>query len=67
MKTLMKIAIKGGLADGKTQDQFDAKQLRRGIEVEMEHTNSKTKAKEIAMDHLVEDPKYYTKLDKAGL
>lgn len=28
----------------------------------MEHTGSKSIAKEIAMDHLFEDPKYYTKL-----
>ena len=35
-----------------------------GIKVEMEHTDSKEKAKEIAMDHLWEDPTYYTKLKK---
>ncbi len=40
------------------------KQLEAGIKVEMEHTNSEAKAKEIAMDHLWEDPKYYTKLKK---
>lgn len=40
------------------------KQLNKGIKVEMEHTDDKGKAKEIAMDHLFEDPKYYDKLQK---
>jgi hypothetical protein len=39
-------------------------QLNKGIKVEMEHTNSRVKAREIAMDHLWEDPKYYDKLEK---
>lgn len=42
-------------------------ELKKGIEVEKEHTTSATKAKKIAKDHLVEKPKYYTKLKKAGL
>jgi hypothetical protein len=33
----------------------------------MEHTNDPDIAKEIAMDHLTEDPRYYTKLVNAGL
>lgn len=40
------------------------KQLEAGIKVEMEHTDSEAKAKEIAMDHLWEDPRYYVKLKK---
>jgi hypothetical protein len=40
------------------------KQLEIGMKVEMEHTDSEEKAKEIAMDHLWEDPSYYTKLKK---
>jgi len=40
------------------------KQLEMGMEVEMEHTDSKEKAREIAMDHLWEDPSYYSKLKK---
>lgn len=40
------------------------KQLHMGMKVEMEHTDDKEKAKEIAMDHLWEDPNYYTKLKK---
>ena len=40
------------------------KQLAKGIKVEMEHTDNKDIAKEIAMDHLTEDPNYYNKLSK---
>ena len=64
--------IPGGLAKGKTLEDIAKKhkvklstmllQLTKGIEVEMEHTTSKSIAKEIVMDHLWEDPKYYDKL-----
>lgn len=64
--------IPGGLSSGKTiQDvathhDVDLKELRkelnRGVRVEMEHTPHRNVAKEIALDHLFEDPKYYTKL-----
>jgi hypothetical protein len=40
------------------------KQLQKGIKVELEHTNDDKVAKEIAMDHLFEDPNYYDKLKK---
>ena len=40
------------------------RQLEMGVKIEMEHTDSLEKAKEIAMDHLWEDPSYYTKLKK---
>jgi hypothetical protein len=43
------------------------KELNKGIEVEKEHTSSEEEARKIAMDHLVEDPEYYTKLLRAGL
>ena len=46
---------------------FDARQLARGARVEMEHTSSRAVAREIAMDHLVEDPAYYKKLAKFHL
>ena len=42
-------------------------QLAMGIKVEKEHTKSKKIAKAIALVHLEEDVKYYTKLKKAGL
>lgn len=41
---------------------FDPKQLAVGIDVEMEHTDSRAIAREIAADHLSEDPRYYYKL-----
>lgn len=56
--------IPGGLADKKEPSDFDPEQLKKGIKVEMEHTNDRATAREIAMDHLTEDPKYYDKLEK---
>jgi len=32
--------------------------------VELEHTDDRSLAREIAMDHLAEFPKYYKELDK---
>ena len=65
--------IPGGLAEGKTVadiathhgvDVADVEtQLTMGVKVEMEHTTDKAVAREIAMDHLWEDPKYYDKLE----
>jgi hypothetical protein len=59
--------IPGGLGDKKKVSDFDPKQLKMGIEVEMEHTNNKKVAIEIVKDHLTEDPEYYTKLSIAQL
>jgi len=66
--------IHGGLADGKTlQDIADKHgvslshiktQMKKGIKVEMEHTDDEKVAREVAMDHLMEDPNYYDKLEK---
>lgn len=39
-------------------------QLQRGIETELEHTKHEDVAREIALDHIGEDPNYYTKLTK---
>ncbi len=39
-------------------------QLAMGIQVELEHSNDRKIAKEIALDHLMELPDYYTRLDK---
>lgn len=56
------------IAQEKDTDIEDIKkELDKGKEVEKEHTPSSAAAKKIAKDHLVEDPKYYTKLKKAGL
>lgn len=38
------------------------KQLEMGIEAEYEHTSDFEVAKEIALDHIAEDPNYYDKL-----
>ena len=66
-KTLMDIVKKHdkkGYYHPKNVLETLKKQLNKGIKVEMEHTNDKTKAREIAMDHLYEDLKYYDKLEK---
>lgn len=60
---LAKDRIPGGLADKKIPE-FEDEQLQKGIKVEMEHTNDEEIAREITLDHLVEDPKYYDKLEK---
>lgn len=39
-------------------------ELRNGVRREFEHTNDAAKAVEIALDHLAEDEKYYTKLQE---
>jgi hypothetical protein len=72
-KPINEDTIKGGLSDNKSlkdiakkhkvSEKELKKQLDKGIEVEMEHTDKKSTAKEIAMDHLFEDPKYYDKLE----
>jgi hypothetical protein len=54
--------VHGGLADKDKPSDFNAKELEMGIKVEMEHTNDRAVAKEIAMDHLKEIPDYYTRL-----
>ncbi len=73
-ETFTEEAIEGGLSSGMTlQDIADKhsvdidqiqKELEAGIEVEKEHTGDEELAKEIAMDHLTEDPSYYTNLAK---
>ena len=44
--------------------KFSKRQLRMGINVEMEHTYSRKIAKKIAKAHLSEFPVYYTYLKK---
>jgi len=66
--------LKGGVSDKKSLADIAKKhkvsldkikyQLRKGEKVEKEHTDDDEKVKEIAMDHLYEDPKYYSKLKK---
>lgn len=62
--------LHGGAADDMEDVEFDPEQLKIGIEHELEHTQDRDIAEEIAKDHLAEDPAYYTKLatiEKAGL
>jgi hypothetical protein len=54
--------MQGGRADGKTPDDFPPEALAQGTHHELEHTADRALAMEIAMDHLAEDPDYYTKL-----
>ena len=57
------------VAEEKTSplDKYDREELKKGIEVEKEHTDDPKIALKIALDHLNEDPKYYTKLATLGL
>lgn len=59
--------IPGGKAENTPKKGVNRYELEKGIKVEMEHTDSKAKAEEIARDHLAENPAYYSKLEKAGL
>jgi hypothetical protein len=45
----------------------DKEELKKGINVEKEHTSDIKTATRIALNHLSEDPKYYSKLAKADL
>ena len=66
--------LKGGLSDKlslgdiavkhKVGVEELTKQFLQGFKKEFEHTKNEKEASEIAMDHLSEDPKYYTKLKK---
>jgi hypothetical protein len=51
----------------KVKPELIKKQLKIGKKVELEHGGNLKKAKKVAMDHLTEDPRYYTKLKKAKL
>lgn len=46
------------------ETDIDQNELKKGIVVEMEHTNNKNVSKQIALDHLIEIPDYYTRLEK---
>ena len=62
--------LEGGIGDETDPATLDPKEYAMGEKVEMEHTNDPKLAREIARDHLTEDPKYYTHLkemeDKAN-
>ncbi len=50
------------IKSGMKFSDVDRKQLDLGVRVELEHTDNKAIALKIALDHLAEDPEYYTKL-----
>lgn len=56
--------LTGGLSEGKSVSDFDPKAIAKGVLVELEHTDKIQVAVKIAMDHLVEDSKYYDKLEE---
>jgi hypothetical protein len=45
-------------------EDVNQSELKKGIEIEHEHTKDKAVAKQIATDHLTENKQYYTDLDK---
>jgi len=55
--------LKGGKGDKLTADQVNYYEFTKGWKHELEHTDDIDKAKEIAIDHLAEDPNYYTRLE----
>jgi len=66
---VLKRPLKGGYGDKMGIDQVDAKQLVSGMLVELEHnyndvgkstTDKLGEALDVAMDHLAENPEYYT-------
>jgi len=69
--------IKGGKADNLSIDDVAKHhgmdvdkikgELKAGTEDEKEHTGDKSKASEIAKDHLMGNPEYYSKMDAAGI
>jgi len=57
----------GGKGDATDPKSVDQKELAVGMKVEREHTDSDEKAKEITIDHLTENPKYYSELVASGI
>jgi hypothetical protein len=49
---------------GVRPEDVNQSELKKGIEIEHEHTKDKAVAKQIATDHLTENKQYYTDLDK---
>jgi hypothetical protein len=69
-KSGQKDLLSGGEADNVPDRDFSAVALAEGAEHEYEHTDDDQIAKEIAKDHLSEDPAYYKKqekIEKAGM
>lgn len=54
-------------ADETSKPLYDIVQIRKGIGIEMEHTNDPRVALKVVLDHLDEHPDYYTKYAKLEL
>jgi hypothetical protein len=54
--------LKGGKGDNLKKSDVNRKEFNMGMEIEKEHTKNTEARKEIVLDHLAEDPKYYTHL-----
>ena len=52
--------LQGGIGDDKSPKDFDYDQVLMGLEVEKEHSDNPIVALEIVLDHLTEDPQYYS-------
>lgn len=63
VNALLEDDIPGGSRIGDLHDTsaVDPDELAMGMKVEMEHTTDPRIAEEIALDHLAEDPHYYSK------
>lgn len=71
---LMKLKHMTGDSIGKKKVEIEVEseggekdEMTKGMEDEKEHTPDDLEAQKIAGDHLAKDPKYYSKLEKAGL
>ena len=64
VKKHSKVLNKLGFTTEKEKMDKINKELSIGMRVEMEHTDDKSLAREIAIDHLYESPIYYTELKK---
>jgi hypothetical protein len=52
---------------GILNEVINPSELAMGIKIEMEHTDDPAMAKKIAMDHLAENPRYYSELKSTGI
>lgn len=64
MKARVRDVLHGGNGDGRSLSDFDHEEVRMGMDEEREHTPDEQIRSEIVRDHLVEDPRYYSKLKK---
>ena len=61
-KDLANVLKKQGKSINQPDNKYDPIELEIGIEVEYEHVDDKEQSKEIAKDHLEENPHYYTQV-----